>query len=64
MLAALGALLLLLAGNGFLAWRLSTGLIGTQLVAGLVLIVAQCLRIQREPAAASESKGEATNGSW
>jgi hypothetical protein len=62
MLASLGVFLLLFAGYGFLAWRLSTGLIGSMFVVGLILIVAQFLRIQREPSGPVESKGEA-NGS-
>jgi hypothetical protein len=59
MLAGLGTLLLFFAGYIFLAWRLSTGLIGSLLVAGFVLIVAQFLRIQKGPAPAPESTGEA-----
>ncbi len=59
MLAGLGALLLMVAGYGFLAWRLSMGLIDALFIAGLALIVAQFLGIQKEPAQGEDSKGEA-----
>jgi hypothetical protein len=68
MFAGLGAALVLLATYGFLAWRLSMGLIETLLFLGLALLAAQFFHFQRDPETEpavlaepvlSESKGDA-----
>jgi hypothetical protein len=58
MLAGLGIVLMMFATYGLFAWQSSLDLIGVLCVAGLLLIAAQFLRIQKQPAPAPETKGE------
>jgi hypothetical protein len=58
MFAALGSAMMLVATYGLFAWQLSLIRIAILCIAGILLVAAQFLRIQKTSAAAVESKGE------
>jgi hypothetical protein len=58
MFVGLGLVTMLVATYGLFAWQLSTGRIVVLCVAGLILVAAQFLRIQRDGDATPRIKGD------
>ena len=58
MFIGLGLAMMLLATYGLFAWQLSLGRIATLCVAGILLMLAQFLRIQKDSAVPPDAKGE------
>lgn len=58
MFAAFGLAMMLLATYGLFAWQLSLVRIAILCVAGILLVAAQFLRIQKTSAATSDPEGE------
>src|SRR5581483_7501248 len=62
MFVGLGLTMMLLATYGLFAWQLSLGRIGTLCVAGILLMAAQFLRVQRTTGSLAEGKGSQVEG--
>ena len=58
MFAALGLAMMLVATYGLFAWQLSLVRIAILCLAGILLVAAQFLRIQKTSAVSTESEGE------
>lgn len=58
MFVGLGLVMMLVATYGLFAWQLSLGRIATLCVAGILLMAAQFLRIQKDSADPTGAKGE------
>ena len=58
MFVSLGLVMMLVATYGLFAWQLSLGRIAILCVAGILLVAAQFLRVQRDSAVSPGAKGE------
>lgn len=58
MFAALGLAMMLVATYGLFAWQLSLARIAILCIAGILLVAAQFLRIQKTSATTSDPEGE------
>ena len=58
MFVGLGLIMMLVATYGLFAWQLSMGRILLLCVAGMLLVAAQFLRIQKNDDASAEIKGD------